>query len=217
MAITESGPGGHHRGKLGNMVYYTLNGKRVVREIGRTLKPPTEKQLASRMITKMSSALLKHLLDFIQAGFSQQAIKTQNNAFNEAVKANKKNIIKGIYPYLEIAYDQLLLSVGTLKPAQYWHVEQVAHGLQYSWATDPQMAWPEATDQVMMLAYFPKQEKVHFTLFGKDRLAGSDLLEIPPSLQGEYMETYMSFIAADRKQVSNSTYTGSFNAETTEN
>ena len=217
MATTENGPGGHHRGKLGNMVYYTLNGKRVVREIGRSLKPPTELQLAARMITKMSSTLLGRLQDFIKTGFLQQAIQVQDNAFNVAVKANKKNMIKGVYPNLEIAYDQLLLSAGNLKPAQNWQVVQTDTGLQYSWDTDPQMAWPEATDQVMMLAYFPKQEKVCFTLFGKDRLAGSDLLEIPPSLQAEYMETYISFIAADRKQVANSSYTGAFNTETLEN
>lgn len=214
MATTESGPGGHHRGKLGNMVYYTLNGKRVVREIGRTLKPPTELQLAARMVTKMSSLLLGRLKDFIKTGFLLQAIQAQDNAFNVAVKANKKNMIKGVYPNLEIAYDQLLLSAGTLKPAQNWQVAQTDIGLQYTWDTDPKMAWPEATDQVMMLAYFPKHEKVCFTLFGKDRLAGSDLLEIPPSLQSEYMETYISFVAADRKQVANSTYTGAFNAET---
>lgn len=216
MATTENGPGGHHRGKLGNMVYYTLNGKRVVREIGRSLKPPTELQLAARMITKMSSTLLGRLQDFIKTGFLQQAIQVQDNAFNVAVKANKKNMIKGVYPNLEIAYDQLLLSAGNLKPAQNWQVVQTDTGLQYTWDTDPQMAWPEATDQVMMLAYFPKQEKVCFTLFGKDRLAGSDLLEIPPSLQAEYMETYISFIAADRKQVANSSYTGAFNTETLE-
>ena len=217
MATTENGPGGQHNGKLGNVVYYNLNGKSVARGIGVNLKPPTDLQLAARMKTKMRSELLCQLMDFINAGFAVSALEAKENAFNQAVKCNKTNLFKGVYPDLEIAYDQLVLSAGPLKPAQDWHVEQVAHGLQYSWATDPQMAWPEATDQVMLLAYFPKQEKVHFTLFGKDRLAGTDLLEIPPSLQGEYMETYMSFIAADRKQVANSTYTGSFNADTTEN
>lgn len=217
MATTENGPGGQHNGKLGNVVYYTLNGKSVARSIGVNLKPPTDLQLAARMKTKMRSELLCQLIDFINAGFAVSASEAKENAFNQAVKYNKTNLFKGVYPDLEIAYDQLVLSAGSLKPAQDWHVEQVAHGLQYSWATDPQMAWPEATDQVMLLAYFPKQEKVHFTLFGKDRLAGTDLLEIPPSLQGERMETYMSFIAADRKQVANSTYTGSFNTETTEN
>jgi hypothetical protein len=164
------------------------------------------------METKLCSGLLRRLLDFINTGFGVQATQARDNAFNQAVKYNKKNIIKGTYPDLEIAYDQLLVSKGPLKPAQNWSVTPTLVGLQYSWDTDPGMPWPEATDQVMMLAYFPKQEKVFFTLFGNSRLSGLDVLEIPPSLQGEYMETYLSFIAANRKQLADSIYTGSFNA-----
>lgn len=117
---------------------------------------------------------------------------------------------------MEIAYDLLQVSKGMLKPAQNWQVTLSAEGLQYNWDTDPQMPWPEATDQVMMLAYFPKQGKVIFNLFGRSRISGNDILEIPPSLQGEYMETYISFIAANRQQVANSCYTGNFNKEVSE-
>ncbi|WP_316813344.1 DUF6266 family protein [Pedobacter heparinus] len=213
MAITENGPGGNHRGRIGNVVYYMLNGKNVSRGIGRNIKPPTELQLQYRMGTKMSSILLKRLKEFLDIGFGLLAIKAKDNAYNEAVKANKKNIITGTYPNLEFAYDQLLLSKGELKPAQNCIVLPTADGLQYSWDTDPEMAWPEATDQVMMLAYFPEKDKVFTNLFGNSRLSGLDVLEIPPSLQGEYMETYVSFIAANRKQVADSTYTGHFNLE----
>ena len=73
------------------------------------------------------------------------------------------------------------------------------------------MSWPEVAEQVMMLAYFPDQDRTEYVLFGNDRISGTAELELPPSLQGKYMETYLSFIAADRKQVANSVYTGSFN------
>jgi hypothetical protein len=216
MAIAENGPGGNHRGKLGNSVYYVLNGKNVSRGIGVTLKPATESQLKSRMETKLSSGLLSRLLDFLNTGFGLEALMAKDNAFNQAVKYNKKNMIKGNYPHLELAYDQLLVSKGTLKPAQNCRVAAADAGLQYSWDTDPEMAWPETTDQVMMLAYLPKQEKLFYTLFGNSRLSGRDLLEIPPSLQGEHMETYVSFVAANRKQFSDSIYTGNFNSEISE-
>lgn len=217
MAIAENGPGGTHRGRLGNVVYYILNGKNVSREIGVTTKEPTEPQLITRLTTKLSSQLISRMLDFINVGFGAMAKETQDNAFNQAVKFNKKSIIKGSYPDLEIAYDALVVSKGPLKGAENWQVTPVAHGLHYSWATDPDMPWPEVTDQVMTLAYFPLKEKVVFNLFGKSRAAGSDVLEIPPSLQGEYMETYMSFITADRTQVADSTYTGHFNLANPEN
>jgi hypothetical protein len=216
MAITENGPGGNHRGRLGNVVYYMLNGKNVSREIGVSTKPATPSQLKYRLATKLSSRLLTEMLEFLQTGFSIAALTARDNAFNQAVKCNKSKMFKGSYPDLEIAYDQLEVSIGRLKPAQNCNVVPTAIGLQYSWGTNPEMPWPETTDQVMMLAYFPKQEKVVFTLFGNNRLSGTDLLEIPPSLQSEYMETYVSFIAANRKQLANSTYTGSFNLESPE-
>nr|WP_294869833.1 DUF6266 family protein [uncultured Pedobacter sp.] len=217
MAIAENGPNGHHRGRIGNIVYYVLNGKNVSRTIGTSTKPPTNSQLRSRMVTKMSSGLFRNLLDFINTGFGIIAIQAMDNASNQAKSYNKNRIIKGVYPDLEIAYDQLQVSKGSLKPAQNWQVALYAEGLQYSWDTDPEMPWPDATDQVMMMAYFPKQEKVVFNLFGSSRFSGGDVLEIPPSLRGEYMETYVSFISANRKQVADSSYTGHFNRETSEN
>lgn len=216
MAITENGPHGNHRGRIGNIVYYMLNGKNVSREIGYTTKPPTVAQLNIRLITKISSELLCKLMGFIRTGFSIEALRAKDNAFNQAVKYNKKNIIQGSYPVLKIAYDQLLLSKGGLKQAQDWQVMQTENGLQFSWHTDPKMAWPEATDQVMMLAYFPEQDGLVYTLFGNNRSTGIATLEIPEELQGKYMETYMSFIAADRKQVADSTYTGNFNQNSTD-
>lgn len=213
MAIAENGPNGHHKGKIGNVVYYVLNGKNVSREVGFTTKPPTASQLNARMATKLSSQVLRKLLDFINTGFRPEAIYARDNAFNQAIKQNKKNMIKGVYPDLEIAYDQILLSKGSLKPAENWRVMKADNGLRFEWDTDPQMAWPEATDQAMMLAYFPEQETVIYSLYGDSRLSGSSELEIPPSLQTAYMETYISFVAANRAQVANSIYTGNFNKE----
>ncbi|WP_316815491.1 DUF6266 family protein [Pedobacter nyackensis] len=211
MAIAENGPGGHHRGRLGNIVYYVLNGKNVSRTIGVRTKPFTDAQLKNQLLIKIRSELLRDLQDFIKTGFSIEAILASDNGFNMAVK-NNSDLVKGTFPELEIAFDQLLLSKGPLKPAQNWSVTLTSAGLDYKWDTDPQMAWPDSTDQVMLLAYFPVQRKVFYTLFGNTRFSGADSLEIPPSLIGKPMETYMSFISADRKQLSNSIHTGSFNS-----
>lgn len=215
MAIAENGPSGHHRGRIGNIVYYVLNGKNVAREIGISTKPFTDLQKQQHLLTKIRSRLFRDLLDFVNTGFGIAAIQAQDNAFNQAIKSNSK-IIKGIYPDLEVAYDEILLSKGTLKPVQNWEAIEIGHGLQYNWDTNPEMPWPDTTDQVMLLAYFPKHRKVFHKLFGNSRLSGTDTLEIPPSMQGEWMETYMSFVSADRKHVSDSIYTGNFNVEITE-
>jgi len=211
MAIAENGPQGSHRGRIGNMVYYTLNGQNIGRKIGRRTKPPTEGELRHRAMMKLVPPFLKKLLEFINPGFSAAALGTTKNAYNLAMEANFHNIVAGVYPDLTINYPEVILSKGVLKPAQNPLAELAPTGIQFSWDTNPQMAWPESSDQAMMLAYFPVEGKAVYTLFGKDRLSGADLLVLPEELREQPLYTYLSFISADRKQQADSTYTGAFN------
>ncbi|SMC63166.1 DUF6266 family protein [Pedobacter nyackensis] len=213
MAIAKNGPHGEHCGRIGNVVYYMLNGKLVSRKIGRSTKPPTLSQLSSRLETKICSEFISRIQDVINIGFGIEMQGTDKNAFNLAVAYNKKNMFSGVYPDFKINYDLLILSKGILMPAQNPQVLQTEAGIQYTWDTDLKMAFPESTDQVMMLAYFPKAEKVFYTLFGSDRSSGTALLPIPASLKNQYMETYISFASADRKQLADSAYTGAFNKQ----
>jgi hypothetical protein len=197
-------------GRIGNMIYYVLNGENVCREIGENLNPPTERQLKARAEVKMIGKFLSALSAFINVGFSTEPPKAGYNSYNFAMKYNRNNIIKGTYPNLEIAYDKVLVSKGVLKPARNFVAVKTAHSIKFSWDTNPKMAWPESTDQVMMLAYFVESKKIVYSLFGNSRLSGSDELQIPESMAGEQMETYISFISVNRKGVADSIYTGSF-------
>jgi hypothetical protein len=211
MGIAKNGPFGMHVGKVGNLVYYELNGKNVVREIGQNTKPPTEKQLNVQMQTQLMSVFFSKILPFIKAGFAAEAANTQLNAHNICMKQDRKKVITGTYPHLELAFDQILVSQGTLRPAVSPMMGQSPDGLQFSWHTDPKMDWPESSDQVMLLAYFPSTNELVYKLFGNNRLAGADTLDIPEALQDQRMEVYLSFIAADRTAQANSTYMGRLN------
>jgi len=211
MGIINNGPHGPFRGRIDNTVYYMLGKKNVSRGIGINTKPPTDLQLRNRMVTKLCSKFLCVIKDFIGTGFSAEAALMDDNAYNQAVKHNKSQIFEGKYPDVEIAYERVILSKGRLKPAENWRVTEIPIGLQFTWHTEPKMSWAEANEQAMMLAYFPDLDRTEYVLFGNDRISGSAILELPPSLQGKYMETYLSFIAADRKQIADSVYTGSFN------
>jgi hypothetical protein len=211
MGIINNGPHGPFRGRIGNTVYYMLKNKNVSREIGINTKPPTELQLRNRMVTKLCSKFLCAIKGFIETSFRVEADLMDDNAYNRAAKHNKNRIFEGNYPDLKINYSQVVLSKGFLKPAEKWGVTQFPMGLQFTWQTDQKMAWAEATEQAMLLAYFPDLDRTEYVVFGNDRIKGTAVLELPPSLQGKYMETYLSFISADRKQVADSIYTGSFN------
>ncbi|MHA4896089.1 DUF6266 family protein [Pedobacter sp. PWIIR3] len=211
MGILTNGPHGAITGRVDNLVYYVLNGKNVVRKIGKSYKEPTLPQLRAREITKLSSEFFSRMLDFINVGFGITALGTDKNAFNLAVKENRPQMFKGEYPNLEIDYSRLVVSSGFLKPGEELSSSASAEGISFNWKTDPKMPWAESTDQVMLLAYFPEQDKVVYKLFGNSRIVGNDSLALKPSLLGKYAETYVCFISADRKQISDSIYTGSVN------
>lgn len=211
MGILSDGLHGPFKGRIGNIIYYMLNGKNVSRKIGLSTKPRSDAQRRNELLTKLCSAFFCEVRDFIDTGYSIEGRAANDNAYNQAVKHNKKNLLRGSFPNLEFNYDQILLSKGDLKPAENPEVKQIPRGLQFTWKTDPKMAWPDAADQVMVLAYFPDENRTEYELYGNNRISGSAELEIPPSLQGAYMETYISFISADRKRISDSVYTGAIN------
>ena len=211
MGILLNGPNGPFVGRIGNTVYYMLEGVNVSRQIGKNNNPPSKQQLGNRIGTRLSGKFFCEVRAFIETGFGIEARAINDNAYNRAVKNNKKQMIEGKYPNLAINYSKILLSAGELKPAVAAKVSQTAEGLTFSWEITPKMPWPESTDQAMMLAYFPDENRSEYLLFGSERASGTAELVLPPSLQGKYMETYLSFISSDRKQVANSVYTGSLN------
>lgn len=211
MGTLSNGLHGPFIGRVGNTVYYMLGTKNVSRQVGVSTKPRSEQQLRNQLLTKACSAFFCEVRDFIDTGFSIEARAAEDNAYNQAVKHNKKSLLKGDFPNLEFNFEQILLSKGDLMPAENLEVHQTPLGLQFTWQTDPKMAWPDAADQVMVLAYFPDENRTEYEIFGNTRITGMAELEIPPSLKGAYMETYFSFISADRKRVSDSVYSGAFN------
>jgi hypothetical protein len=211
MGIANEGMFGPSRGKVGNLVYYIRNGKPIVRKIGRIQKEPTEAQLDNWLRMKVANAFCKAVLPFIQYGFMEQIQGKDLSQMNVGVSYNKINAIKGTYPGLSMDYPKVLLSEGPLLQADEVEVAIVPEGLKFDWYVDPQLRWPDNTDQAMLMAFFPDTNETKYKLFGAERSAGSALLELSAPLLTEYMETYIAFISADRKQVSTSVYAGAIN------
>ncbi|MGY4384073.1 hypothetical protein ACVWYN_001099 [Pedobacter sp. UYP24] len=216
MGIAINGLHGEVTGRVDNLVYYVLNGKNVVRKVGKSYKPASTAQLSARMLTKLSSQFFSKLQDYINVGFGIEALGTDKNAFNLAIQENKKSMLKGVYPDFTIDYPKLVFSRGVLKTSEGLKAIATVEGISFTWDTDPKMPWAESTDQVMMIAYFPTENKAVHKLFGNNRITGEDQLVLSPSLRGKYAETYIGFISADRKQISDSSYTGSINLTETE-
>jgi hypothetical protein len=211
MGILHNGITGSHSGKVGNLVFYMLNGKQVVRTIGKTTKPPTIPQLKCRQEMAVSINFLKQITEFIEAGFKLVAKTTNKYPFNVAVSYHKMNALQGTYPNIEIAYEKVLVTQGVVLEAINPAVGRTLIGLNFSWDCPEVVEWPRTNDVVMVLVYFPLIQKTAYMLSGVNRLRCAEFLPLHNDLLNEYMEVYISFVAENRGSIANSTYLGSFN------
>ncbi|CAM4077930.1 hypothetical protein SAMN06265348_102354 [Pedobacter westerhofensis] len=194
--------------RKGNNVRYFLNGELVERTIGITIKEPTQLQKTGRQAMKVVVGLLKPVKEFIEIGFNLEKKEPHDNAHNLARSTNKLNAIRGEYPNVQIDFEKALFSKGILPVNPEAKVQLVEKGLEFTW--DPAFMeegmWPN--DQAMMLAYCDEKESAFFEIAGMRRSEGKDFLEITPYHQPVTLEVYLSFVAADRKSISNSVYLG---------
>ena len=217
MGVLKQGIFGGMSGRIGNRVYYMSRGKQMVRIVGRNVKPPTVKQLASRQQMKVVIEFLRPILAFIQMGFGIEAMQRNVFPHNVAIGYNKRNALTGEFPDTAIDYEKVLLSKGTLSGLRDVSVrllgnEEEGLSLWFDWQVGAQeREWPRCNDQVMLMAYFPEEAQDYpacYSVAGAKRQAGQDVLELPGYIAGKPMEVYISVISEDRKEVADSMYLG---------
>lgn len=201
------GPLGHFVGRIGNVVYYILNGQPVGRFIG-VVSHYTEKQEEVRMRTTVVSPFLKRLKAVINIGFKNTP-KPQNWSWsNMAVSVNNPGAVKGAYPDLEMNYEEAILSMGEIPPPKHPEVKLNGKVLEFRWEPDLIAEGAAARDQIMVVAFFPELMKAMFITSGARRTEGIESFNLPNFRKDTVIETYMAFNADDRTDVSNSVYTG---------
>lgn len=210
MAKLTNGIFGGMTGKIANLVSYSLNGQQIIRgKAAPSNKPATVNQLHNRHQMTLLSSFFNGMKGFLKTGFTPGATGTPKNYYNLAVKYNKPNALKGDYPDLTMAYDQVILSKGNLPGALNPLVTWVAQGLKFTWENLGGTHWSHAEDQVMLLAYNANKNKHFFVQNGAKRTKGWDILDIPALMRQEQFELYISFVSNDRSEVANSQYIGS--------
>lgn len=199
---------GYNHGKLGKTTTYPLNGVLVTRLIGKSTKPPTELQKAVRLRTKIISKFLFPVKEFIEVGYEREARRRKQRSQNPAFSYNWQHAVTGKYPKLKINFAKVLLSYGAMPPPVNLQVISSDKGLIFSWGPQEGIAGTHWSDQVMLLAYFPKLKKSAYMTAGASRYKGTDLLVVFDIEHGHVAETYVAFVANDRKSISNSVYAG---------
>ena len=196
-------------GRVGNTVTYVLNGQVVKRKIGKSSKEATIAQLSVRQRTKIITEFLNPVKEYIQVGFEFEARLVQKkNAHNIATSYNWLNAFTGVYPDQKIDFSKVLLSRGNLPVTNNIDVKVVDNRVEFTWDKTIATDRIKGSDRVMLLAYLPKENRAVSLIGGAERLEGGEHLIIPEYKGGIHMETYVSFVSADYKNISNSVYTG---------
>jgi len=209
MATLNGGYLGSFRGKLGLAVSYKLNSEDVIRTIGKNLheNPPPSLQ-ASWTKTTLVAAVLKPMHEFLRMGFVLEAKLTGQNFYNCAVKELRSAIVTN-NSEISIDFSRLLITKGDLPLVRSAQVQLIPEGFEVSWDTGTDIGKMNKADHVMLLAYFPDTFETVFIRSGAKRIVGVEKLLYTHLAQPRPAEIYLSFIAEDHSQISNSQYLGS--------
>ncbi|MBB2148684.1 DUF6266 family protein [Pedobacter gandavensis] len=210
MAICKVGPFGHPSGKIGNMVFYMLNGQPVCRSKGKPGKPSL-KQLANRQAMAVAMDLLKPMKDFINVSFKRESEGSVKNPHNLATSYNKKQALTGDYPNITIDYSKVILSKGTLEMAADLKVSKGTDGLNLSWNSS--IAENGVEDDILMVAVsHPTKKRASLFLNAAKRGDGSCFVPLDREwMMTAQMEVYVCLKSANEQLISDSAYVGNVN------
>jgi hypothetical protein len=212
MGKLKNGAFGHLTGRVGNLICYTLNGENITRQVGEISKPATEKKLANYQKMTVTNIFQKTILPFLNVGFAKAAMDKKQNPYNEAMSFNKKNALKGEYPFIEMDYSKALVSKGTLPPPVSPSINLFPNGVEFKWEMPDDMEYRYRYNRAMLLLYFPQgvdasgQPYAVWELNGARRKDGFDFIGLDANEIGRPFEAYLSFISDDRLEVSDSVW-----------
>ncbi|GAA3946668.1 hypothetical protein GO495_28605 [Chitinophaga oryziterrae] len=209
MAYLKNGILGGLQGPVGDMVWYMLNGKQIVRSRrGKSAKPPTEKQLACRKRLTMVNDFLSGFIPYVQLGFTYTAEQKGYTGYNAATAYQMKHALTGQYPDYTIDYTKVRVSEGPMSNENINAAVTLQNNyLVFSWTAD--LSYQHSSDHAMLLAYAPALNEAIYTLCGAKRMDGHDVLLLPDNTWGEkVIEIYFSFVSENREQCTNSIYLG---------
>lgn len=209
MARYKRGIFGPIDGKLGPLIGSTWKGIPYLKEAPkkkRKKKRRSHKQLANEAKFKYINDWLVPMHLFLFVGFENLAIG--KTALAAALSQNYRNVFQGDHPEIEIRYEELMISVGSLpglvSPVINWLSPKE---IELSWAQSP-LANATYSDQLMLMLYCPAKKIADGIIGGATRAMGVYHHQLDPRIIGEALEVYISVISVCRKKVANSIYFG---------
>ncbi len=196
------------RGKLGNVVFRTRNGKTFLCKspVFRKRKL-TERQSTTRTKFAFTIAFVKSLMFLFRRTY--QHIEDGKTGFNRAVSHNYHEAVMGECEPYQVNYPKVVLSRGNLSLPEMIMAASLSHGtLSFMWTYDE--LFYENDIKVFIAIYCEESDDWRFDI---DNANLSDCMHTVefPYFSGKPVHTYIGFVSADGHKVSNSHYTGMVN------
>lgn len=202
---------GDQIGKLGPAVGRKWRGKMVYSSYQSNVRDPrTESQMLQRARLTVLQQLGCRLLPVLRLGMKQYAAGRQWTELNCFVSLNKDAVSGSTAEGLEVSYDALMVSKGSLAEvlfgsASFANPQEVTVAVE-----DGGVAGygASADDKVYVAAYCPDKGQVMLSDGTARRTSESVTLQLPSSWQGMKAHVY-AFVAGEHGKVSQSFYAGS--------
>jgi Family of unknown function (DUF6266) len=210
MGKMRNGINGPFTGKVGPAVGTTWMGKPVLRSLpSRRTKPFSPKELQQQAKFSMMSGFLQPVISLLNVTFKQAAV--QMTGFNKGFSYNVKNAISGIHPELKIDFNMVLLGRGDLPNVESPAVASPSAGnLEFTWTDNSGKGKALATDKAFAAAYCEEMKKWIYRVDLAERSAGVCTLDVT-RINGKALHTYLGFISANGKDVTDTVFTGLVN------
>ncbi|OQP59261.1 hypothetical protein A3860_38055 [Niastella vici] len=207
MAQTSKGILGNVSGTVGTVVGAKWRGKSYLRskpDIKKSGKK-SDRQLIQQAKFALANNLSQGMKELLDIGFKTTA--TGLTGKNKALSHMLKKAITGTYPDLQIAYNRVMVSKGTLLNAFDAKASvAVKEAIQFTWTDNSTVSNTNETDVVLMAAYCPDFNCTVFRT-GNNRKTANDTLQMP-GFTGKLVHTWVTFITEDGEDIATSLYTG---------
>ncbi|WP_205945819.1 DUF6266 family protein [Pedobacter hiemivivus] len=215
MARIENGILGGFNGNLGPVEGYVRYGIAYVRTKKRKrTTPPTPKEKIQRKRMEVVNNFVNSMTDYVRIGFEEAAQGKPISPNNAAKSYQLLHAVQGEYPDISMNYSAARLTQGTIELPLNPIATAEGNGVRFNWSYNTSLNWSDRGARVMLLVYAEETGKSYYLFSGARMTEETDFLELPAEVKGMQLQVYMSFIADDRRSLSNSIYLGNLVIET---
>ena len=203
MGKIKKGVFGEFTGKVGNLVGCTWKGIPYMRTRPANMtNPRTEKQQGQRSKFQVALNFLRTITPFLRIGYREFA--ERQTAFNAAMSYVMKNALADSEQGLEIDYNKVLVSHGSLTQASDTTVSTEGSKALFTWKDNSGQGNAMATDAAMLLVYNQEKALAVYDTSAAMRSDGNAELELPKEWKNDTLIAYLGFCSTNDKSVANS-------------